>query len=140
MLPATTAASAAFLADAPSAAGTVAAPSSAAAVNAAAAGPTISNVVVSQTKGIITWSVFDTLSVTSSTLQVDGVAPTVMGPFAGTSGAVNFAGRLPLLSTGTHSYRIAATDSTGNSTSLSNTFTVSPPTISSVVVSLTKDV
>ncbi|MFZ1935319.1 MAG: hypothetical protein WCB27_02620 [Thermoguttaceae bacterium] len=129
---------AAFLANSLSAPSTQSAASPNAAVNAAATGPTIGQVVVSQTKGKISWSVSDTLRVTSSTLQVDGLAPTVSGPFAGTSGAVNFSGSLPLLALGSHSFRITATDSAGNSTSFSGTFTVAPPTISGVVISLAK--
>jgi hypothetical protein len=102
--------------------------------------PTIGQVVVSQTKGKISWNVVDPDGVASSTLQLDGaLVSNVAGPFAAASG-VNFSAPLGQLSAGSHAYVVTATDKLGNQSTSSGTFTVASqgPTISQVTVSQTK--
>jgi large repetitive protein len=75
--------------------------------------PMISMVVVSSSKGRISWNVFDTNTIRNSTLQIDGVTiGGVIGPFAASTG-VNFSASLSGISAGSHNYRITATDSLG---------------------------
>jgi large repetitive protein len=108
----------------------------AATVSDAVTGPTISQIVISQTKARISWNVAGPVTIINSTLQIDGGTPqTVSGPFASPSGGVNFSGPFGLLLAGTHTFLIKASDVNNNSTSASGTFIVSPPSISQIVVS-----
>ncbi len=75
--------------------------------------PMISQVVVSQARGRISWNVFDPNGVTGTTLQIDGATvANIAGPFTAASG-VNFSAALGSLAIGSHSYRITATDALG---------------------------
>ena len=106
----------------------------------ASSSPTISQVVVSQTKGRISWNVLDSDGVASSALQIDGTLVTnVIGPFSAASG-VNYSGPLGPLSVGNHTYTITATDKLGNQSTSTGSFTIvsQGPTISQVVASQTK--
>jgi large repetitive protein len=106
-------------------------------LQAAAAGPVIGQVVVSMAKAKISWNVSDTLPV-GATLQIDGVlAQGVSGPFPGASGGVNFSAPIRVLSLGSHSFLITATDAANFSTTFSGTLNVTAPIISQVTVSLT---
>ena len=106
-------------------------------------GPTIGQVVVSETKGRITWNALDSDGVASSSVAIDGTAASsVNGPYVASSG-VNFSAPLPTLAAGPHSYTITATDRAGNPSTLTGNFTLSNPisngpTIGLVVVSQTK--
>ena len=110
---------------------------------AASASPTISNVVISQSAGIMSWNVSNVTPVASTTLQIDGVTVSgVAGPYKDASGGVNFSASISSLATGLHSYLITATDTAGDTTSSSSTFTISAttsatstPVISQIVVS-----
>jgi hypothetical protein len=87
------------------------------------------------------WNVADTAGIASTSIVVDGTNLTVDGPY-GTSNNANYAGLLGTLTTGSHTYAIAATDVNGVSTTFTSTFTVagstgSGPTISSIVVATT---
>ena len=76
--------------------------------------PTIGLVVVSQSKGKISWNVLDPDGVASSTLSIDGTSvPNVSGPYTASSG-VNYSAPLGSLSVGDHPYTITATDKLGN--------------------------
>ena len=101
-------------------------------------GPTISGIVVATSANppVITWSATDTAGVTETTLQVDGkLVSTVYGPFG-----TNYAGLLPTLTAGSHTYIIQATNGapTPVTTEYVGTFSVvttnQAPTISNVVV------
>ena len=97
-------------------------------------GPTISHVLVDTVRRVITWNAADVDGVASSTLKIDGVSITqVYGPYVDPPG-VDFAGVFGRLSVGTHTYVITATDSLGNSSQYTNTFSLAGPTISRVVV------
>jgi hypothetical protein len=100
------------------------------------AGPAISQVAVSQPSGRITWNVVSPNSVTSTTLQIDGTALPVSGPFAASSGGANFSGPLGSLTPGSHSFTITAIDTVGNTSTNTGTFTINAgPIISKVAVS-----
>ncbi len=102
------------------------------ALGAAGAGPTISEVEVSTTQGLITWNAADITGVASSGIAIDGTAVTsIYGPFASPPG-VNYAAAYGPRLTGQHTYVITATDGAGNATQYDGTFTVVGPTISSV--------
>lgn len=102
-------------------------------------GPTISQVVVSQTQNVITWNAAALAGVASTSLTIDGAAiKHLAGPFIAPPG-VNFAGSLGTLAAGNHTYVIAATDGAGRSTTLTGTFVVGP-VISQVVVSTASNV
>ncbi len=104
------------------------------------AGPTISGVVVSQTKGKISWNANAPYDVVSCTLKIDNnTISAIGGPYAAASG-VNFSASYGSLAAGTHTYTITATDKLGHSNSLTDSFVLSGPvaagpTISGVVVS-----
>ena len=103
-------------------------------------GPVISGVVVSQTKGKISWNAVDSHGVASSTLKIDGLAvPNVGGPYTAASG-MNFSAPYGALAAGDHSYAITATDKAGNVSTLNGAFTLisAGPTIGSVAVSQAK--
>jgi hypothetical protein len=112
------------------------------AVSDASTDPTIGQVVVSQTSGRISWNVLDATPVATTTLQIDGkTVSDIAGPFSADSG-VNFSASIASLAVGLHSYIITATDTAGNASSITNTFTISDtvtasstPTIGNVVVS-----
>ncbi len=104
-------------------------------------GPTISQVVVSQSTGRVSWNVVDASGVASSTLAIDG-APIfgVSGPFTASSG-VNFSAPLGILADGTHTLTITATGNDKITSNFSETFTTSAtttgtgPTIDNIIVS-----
>ncbi|MEN6459328.1 MAG: hypothetical protein ABFC63_10400 [Thermoguttaceae bacterium] len=108
---------------------------------AANAGPTISDVVVSTTKGTMSWNALDSDGVASATVTVDGSSVSkVYGPYTATSG-VNYSASFGTLSAGSHAYVITAKDKAGNTSTYSGTIVVAAnagPTISSVVVSPAK--
>ena len=112
-------------------------------VAAANNGPTIGLVVVSQTKGRITWNEADPDGISGATLAIGGtVVPNVAGPFTAASG-VNYSAPLGLLAAGDHAYTITATDRLGNKLTINGSFTLlaasgSGPTIGLVVVSQAK--
>ena len=111
--------------------------------NVASTSPTISQVVVAQAKGKMSWNVLDLGGVASSTLQIDGTPVlNVGGPYTAASG-VNFSAPLGTLAAGNHTYKITATNRSGNSSSVNGNFNVVASsgvglTISQVVVALTK--
>jgi large repetitive protein len=97
-------------------------------------GPTIGQVVVSETQGVISWNVAAALGVASSALSIDGAAVTnLSGPYTAPPG-VNYSGSMGKLSSGSHTYAITATDGAGNVSRYTGVFVVGP-TISKVVVS-----
>ncbi len=106
-------------------------------------GPTIGQVVVSQTRGRISWNAVDTDGVTGATLVIDGTAVSnIAGPYTAASG-VNFSASISSLASGDHTYTITATDGLGNASTVSGSFTLlapvaSGPTISQVVASQAK--
>jgi large repetitive protein len=105
-----------------------------------ATGPTISKVSVSLTQRTITWNAADALGVKSSSLMIDGKpVAKLYGPYTAPPG-VNYAGWYGSIGNGNHTYVITATDSLGNSSKYTGTFSVVPPTISSVVVNVVKGV
>ena len=88
----------------------------------------ISQVVVSQAKGKISWNVFDPNGIAGSTLQIDGVAvANVTGPFTAASG-VNFSAALGSLAVGSHTYRITATDTLGRQSAVLANFNLTAAT------------
>ncbi len=102
-----------------------------------ASGPTISQVAVSQTKGVITWNAYDAAGMSGCTLKIDNKTITVSGPYQATSG-VNYSASFGSLSGGTHNYTITATDKAGHSSSFNGSITVASlpaPTISGVATS-----
>ncbi|MEN6448893.1 MAG: hypothetical protein ABFC96_00240 [Thermoguttaceae bacterium] len=102
-----------------------------------AVGPKISSVVTVPAQGVITWNAQSAAGITGSTLSVDGTPVTrISGPFASSTGGVNFSGSVGSQPAGTHNFIITATDGLGNSTQFNGSFTVSQagPTISNVVV------
>jgi hypothetical protein len=104
------------------------------------AGPTIGMLVVDPTQNVITWNAIDADGVASSRLTVDGTAVTMLyGPYAASSG-VNFAGVYGELPSGNHTYVVTATNSDGNWTQCTGTFSVAGPTISRVVAAPEQDV
>jgi subtilase family serine protease len=97
-------------------------------------GPTIGSVVVVSSQARVTWNVQDSNGVTSSGLTIDGTAVSnIRGPYRAASG-VNFSVASGGLAAGTHNYTITATDSLGFSTQYTGSFSVTGPTIGSVVV------
>lgn len=100
-------------------------------------GPTISSVVPVPAQGIITWNVQSAATLASNTLVVDGIpVAQISGPFNSPTGGVNFSGFFGALGTGGHTFSITATDSSGNSSQSTGTFSVisTGPTISAVTV------
>jgi hypothetical protein len=90
--------------------------------NPTATGPTISQVTVSQAKRKISWNAVDSAGVRNTALELDGISVTeIAGPFAAASG-VNFSASLGSLGIGNHTYRITATDGSGNISSVTGTF------------------
>jgi hypothetical protein len=79
-------------------------------------------VVVAQARARISWNAYDSQGVKSSALQIDGTSVSVGGPYTASSG-VNFSAALGSLATGTHTYKITATDSAGNVSTLNGSFT-----------------
>jgi large repetitive protein len=106
--------------------------------------PTISQVVIAQSTGRISWNVLDTAGVTSSTLSIDGTAVSgVLGPFTAPSG-VNFSAPLGSLADGLHLYTITAVNGAGLSSTLSDSFIIGTavgpgPTISQATVTVATD-
>lgn len=99
------------------------------------AGPAISRVMVSTSQGLITWNAAAADGVASSSLTVDGTPVTrLYGPYTVAPG-LNYAAVYGALSSGSHTYTIAATDAAGDQSQLTGTFTVAGPTITRVVVS-----
>ena len=104
-------------------------------------GAVISDVaaVSSPTSQTLIWSATDTVAITSMTLWIDGVQTTVSNPY-GTQYVAKYSASLALLSPGTHTYLITATDSAGISSQSTGSFTISPSgtttslTISNIVV------
>jgi len=97
-------------------------------------GPTISKVAVSASKGTITWNLYASVGVKSTSLKVDGKQVTkVYGPRKAASG-VNYWADFGKLAVGSHTYKITATDKSGRVSTSTGTFTVAGPTISKVVV------
>ena len=86
-------------------------------------GPVISQVVISQTKGRISWNAYDPQGTKSSSILIDGATvANVSGPYKASSG-VNFSAPVGTLTAGTHSYKITAIDGSGNVSTLSGSFT-----------------
>jgi large repetitive protein len=114
---------------------------SATAAATSSTGPTISQVVIPQTAGTMSWSVSGPTPVATSTLVIDGTTVSgVTGPVANSSGGVTFSASINSLATGVHSYIITATDTVGNTSTSTSTFKFtngvsSTPTIGSIVVS-----
>ena len=101
-------------------------------------GPAISKVAVSAAKGMLTWNIFDSIGVASTTLAVDGTKVTaISGPYTAASG-INYSANYGVLSAASHTYTITATDKSGAVTTLTGTFTLAGPTISKVAFSLAK--
>ncbi len=100
-------------------------------------GPVIANMVVLTSRGYMTWNAADSAGVASSSLTVDGRAVTKLyGPYKAAVG-VDYCGMFGVLSSGTHSYTITATDKLGNSSQSTGTFSTqgqAGPAIGSVVV------
>ena len=115
----------------------------------ASAPPLISSVVVAEATpqdgilqanetGKITWALADGNPITSESLTVDGspVSP-ILGPFGRSGGNLFYKATFGPLAAGSHSYTIEMIDNTGQSNSVTGTFTVAPvpaPAISLVVV------
>ena len=105
-------------------------------------GPTINQVVVaiSAATPVITWSAVDTAGIAKTTLQVDGkLVSAICGPYG-----TYYAGILPKLTAGSHTYVIQATNAASTPVSMQYTGTFSvatnqAPTIGSVVVALTNN-
>jgi hypothetical protein len=95
-------------------------------------GPTVSAVVtaLSGAKPLITWTLDDSDGIGSTTLEVDGRAALVYGPY-GTKTHASYAGALASLNlaAGSHTFVIRAKDSAGTpvSTTYSGTFTLNSP-------------
>ncbi len=88
------------------------------------AGPTIGQVALSQARGRISWNAADSDGVSGCTLELDGArVSNIAGPFAAASG-VNFSASLGSLASGNHTYKIAATDRAGHTTTLNGSFTL----------------
>jgi hypothetical protein len=107
-------------------------------VPAPSSGPTVGGVVVAPTANppVITWSASDTTGISKVSLQIDGKAITaIYGPYG-----TNYAGVLPTLSAGTHTYVIQVSNAASSpvSAQITGTFAVQGsnpgPTISGVVV------
>jgi hypothetical protein len=111
--------------------------------------PLISGVVVAEAtrqdgilqaneKGVITWALTDGNPITSEALTVDGTAVSpILGPFGPSGSNLFYSATFDPLTAGSHSYTIEMTDNTGQSNSVSGTFTVAPvptPVISLLVV------
>jgi predicted outer membrane repeat protein len=108
--------------------------------------PAITSVVVAESRPprsgsftpneplVITWSATCSLPITSQTVTVDGLNMVpINGPYSGQY----YSCQIGTWAVGSHSYTITSTDSLGDSSTSSGTFTVvavAPPTISSVVV------
>ncbi len=94
-----------------------------------AAGPIISSVVVVAAKGLMTWNAQDADGVASTALTVDGVVVSkIFGPYAAPSG-VNYAGVFGSLPAGSHDYVITATDTLGNASQQTGSFSISALTV-----------
>ena len=105
------------------------------------AGPTISSVAVSQTKGRMSWSVASS-NMSGCTLTIDNKADSgIGGPYTATSG-VNYSVPYGSLANGTHNYTITATDKAGHTSTLTGSFVLggggSGPTIGGVATSPSK--
>ena len=84
--------------------------------------------------GAITWIAAAADGVTSSGIAIDDVsAANVWGPFTVSPGLA-YAAPFGSLAAGSHSYIITATDTAGNYSEYTGTFTVAGPTIDSVAV------
>ena len=114
----------------------------------APAPPVISHVVVgeatalrngsleSDEKLVITWAATSSLGIASQTVTIDGTA---IKPINGPYGGLFYSCQIGTWTAGSHTYVITATDSLGDSSTSSGTFTliaapVFPPTIANVVV------
>jgi hypothetical protein len=105
---------------------------------AADSGPTISKVGVSEAKGTISWNVYDAAGVKGTSLKIDGkIVTDVSGPYKAASG-VNYIAKFGVLSAGSHTYTIRASDKSGVVSTLTGTFTLAGPTISDVIVTPSK--
>ena len=95
----------------------------------------ISSVVVANTATVpvVTWNVADVAGIQSATMTVDGTSMLVCGPYGSNTNA-NYAGLLGVLTAGSHTFTITATDDNGVATSSSSAFVVSGigPTISGI--------
>ncbi len=118
-------------------------------VVAAVSGPVISMVEVAEAtpqngilesneRGVISWALTDSNTITSTSLTVDGAAVSpIFGPYGPFSGSFYYSGVFGPLAAGSHAYAIQATDSAGQNASATGTFVVSPaagPAISLVEV------
>ena len=88
-------------------------------------GPSISHVSVSTTTGQISWIAADPAGITSSNIVIEGVgSPTTYGPYTVSPGlaySCSYGG----LSLGTYTYaQLIATDTLGDTTQITGTFTV----------------
>jgi FtsP/CotA-like multicopper oxidase with cupredoxin domain len=81
----------------------------------------ISQIVVTPSKGSMTWNAYSPSGVASSTLTVDGKAARVSGPYAAASG-VNYSGNYGALAAGNHSFVISVTDKLGAASQYVGTF------------------
>ncbi len=114
----------------------------------APAPPVISHVVVAEAttprngslesdeKLVITWAATSSLGIASQTVTIDGTA---IKPINGPYGGLFYSCQIGTWTAGSHTYVITATDSLGDSSTSSGTFTliaapVFPPTIADVVV------
>ena len=94
-----------------------------------AAGPIISSVVVVAEKGLMTWNAQDSDGVASTALMVDGVVVSkIFGPYTAPSG-VNYAGVFGSLPAGNHDYVITVTDTLGNASQQTGSFSISALTV-----------
>ena len=98
--------------------------------------PTINNVVLSANQGTITWNAAAVTGIKAAALTIDGAAVSgVSGPWDAASGE-NYQGTFSGLASGTHTYTITVTSGGGVTTKSVGVFTVSGPTIGSIVVSV----
>ena len=89
-----------------------------------ASGPTIGQVAISQARGRISWNAADPVGVSGCTLQLDGIGvSSIAGPFTAASG-VNFSASIASLALGNHTYKVTATDRTGQTSTLTGSFTL----------------
>ena len=98
-------------------------------------GPTISGVVASLTKNVLTWNAFDSDGVASVGLTIDnGAVSGINGPYAAAVGA-NYSWKFGSLAAGTHNYVIRATDKLGNASTSSGSFTIGSSSYSNAALS-----
>ncbi|MCD4728414.1 MAG: hypothetical protein K8R46_12175 [Pirellulales bacterium] len=86
-------------------------------------GPVISNVLVSEAQGVMTWNATDADGVTSSSIVIDGVNYSG-NPSPASPSSVNFWVSIGNLSAGDYDYTITAVDTAGNSSQLLDSFTL----------------